>query len=360
MKTRKIIHIVPNLSGGGVQRRMGLLARYSAFLGNEVHIIFFGYGDNASDVELENVTLHKITKGRVTQIIMVVKILLIIRSIRPDVIHTWSANMDILGGFINVLTGIKWCLMESTSAEHYKKATMKFSVRRMLAKRAVVISNSKEGDKYWNNQHIRKRIIQNGIELDRIKGVEPLPESKLRFIGNDPFICFFGRLNNTATDVKNLDGCLRVIKSLKENNQPVKLLICGDGNEKTLWIHKVAQYNIQDYVKFMGYLKRQDVWAFMKSADAVISLSLHEGTPNVVLEAMADIPSHRQLLDDKDALIVAPKSPNDASKAVATLLSNKGATNARIQSAYRKVQEMNIHKMIIKYQNLYDEMLDTY
>ena len=78
MKTRKIIHIVPNLSGGGGQRRMGLLARYSAFLGNEVHIIFFGYGDNASDVELENVTLHKITKGRVTQIIMVVKILLII------------------------------------------------------------------------------------------------------------------------------------------------------------------------------------------------------------------------------------------------------------------------------------------
>ena len=75
---------------------------------------------------------------------------------------------------------------------------------------------------------------------------------------------------------------------------------------------------------------------------------------------VSDIPSHRQLLDDKDALIVAPKSPNDASKAVATLLSNKGATNARIQSAYRKVQEMNIHKMIIKYQNLYDEMLDTY
>lgn len=73
----------------------------------------------------------------------------------------------------------------------------------------------------------------------------------------------------------------------RESGKLVRLTIVGDGPYRENLQHLVKQYEVEDYVKFVGMKNKEDLLPYYQQADIFILPSLSEGMPNVVLEAMA-------------------------------------------------------------------------
>jgi glycosyltransferase involved in cell wall biosynthesis len=85
---------------------------------------------------------------------------------------------------------------------------------------------------------------------------------------------------------KRVDRFLRALALARSTGCKVRGLIVGDGPERRPLEAQAHSLGLaRDAIHFCG--RRDDVPALLRQADALVVTSDHEGTPNVVLEAMA-------------------------------------------------------------------------
>jgi glycosyltransferase involved in cell wall biosynthesis len=96
-------------------------------------------------------------------------------------------------------------------------------------------------------------------------------------------IIFVGRLSA----VKNLNLLIDSFKLVREEKKNVKLILCGDGEERIKLERNVEERGLKDDVIFTGYLKREEIRFFLNKADVFVLTSLKEGSPVCVVEALA-------------------------------------------------------------------------
>ena len=101
--------------------------------------------------------------------------------------------------------------------------------------------------------------------------------------GTGPFrVIAIGRLDPP----KRFDRALRVVAALRAQvTRRVQLTIAGMGPQRAALEAMVAELGLGDVVTFAGALT--DVRPVLRDADCLLLTSDHEGTPNVILEAMA-------------------------------------------------------------------------
>ena len=357
----RILHIIPNLSGGGAERQLSYLAPELVLLGHEVHIAY--NHDGPEKPELPNVILHLVKNRSNYDPSILWQLLQIVRQIKPDIIQTWILQSDILGGIISKLTKIPWIFRESTSVIAYNK-TWKHRFRRLIASSArAVISNSLGGDMIWENvlPTAKRYVISNGLPLDDINKVTPeMPNGILR--QEVPIVLYVGRLIDRRIHGVNKNVKLFINTAAKiRQQQNAKFIICGDGPERTELEIQVHDLGIENDVFFLGYLPAIAIWKLMKMASVFVSLSAVEGCPNSVMEAMAcgcslvvsDIPAHHEILDNQSANFV---NQEDISEVVTTILSIFDSGNIKSSKALNakvKASEWSIKIMAGKYEKIY-------
>jgi glycosyltransferase involved in cell wall biosynthesis len=345
-----------------MERRMGLIAAGIATRGGKIHVAYIDGGDNSEDIELNGVILHPIKAAHNYDIVMVFRLFTVIRKVKPDIIQTWSLQMDIIAGIIARILKLHWIIMESTSEMAYTGFSLKISVRNFLSRKSIVVANSSSGETYWRNKNnLTTHIIRNGQQVQRILDTPPYNRAQLPVNDIDILFLFVGRLNATAKTVKNFQTCLDVISSLTKYDTPVKLLVCGDGSERSFWEGTVAALGLIQQVIFLKYLKREEVWRIMKIATGLLSVSFYEGCPNVVQEAMlckcplivSNIAGHREILTTEDALLVDPHDSVEIRNAVVELFTDKEQTSRRVAHAFSTAQHFTIDNMLDHYEKLY-------
>lgn len=95
--------------------------------------------------------------------------------------------------------------------------------------------------------------------------------------------------------------------------------------------------------------------------------SEYEGCPNVVLEALAcgcplvvsDIPEHRAVLGEGDALLADPHDPKRLAGALLQVLRFRDEALRRVHSARRRAVVWSMHEMTRRYEALYREVTDA-
>jgi glycosyltransferase involved in cell wall biosynthesis len=84
---------------------------------------------------------------------------------------------------------------------------------------------------------------------------------------------------------KRFDTLLRAVARLKPADTNVAVVIVGDGNERARLLELASELGIGSHCHILGF--RNDVADLHHTFDVFVQASIREGTPNVVLEAMA-------------------------------------------------------------------------
>jgi glycosyltransferase involved in cell wall biosynthesis len=348
------------MAGGGAERQLTYLARELVQIGWDVHVAVVHGGPNLARLEASGATVHRIsTLGNYDPRILL-RLISLIRSVKPDVVQCWLPQMEVLGGLASQLTGTPWVFSERASNEAYP-ASFKMWLRRTVARRATaIVSNSHAGDRYWQHRsHARTKryIIPNGLPLDEIAGALDGDAHGARATGTDPLLLNAGRFEHQ----KNFETFVRAV-ALVTAERPVQALCCGEGSLRKTVERRANELGLSTRVSFTGYTS--NLWGLMKRADIIVSTSFFEGSPNVVLEAMAagrplvvsDIAEHREILNDETALFADPHSPQQFAQAILAALRDRAGAARRAQAARARVQRYSIPAIAREYIKVYREI----
>jgi len=355
----KILNLIPNLSGGGAERQLNYLAPELVRMGHEVHIAYSREG--SCKPELPGVVLHQLKSRSNYDPYLFWQLVRLIRGLKPDIVHTWIPQMDILGGMAARINGVPWIFREPSSPIAYK-STLKNSLRvRIGSGASAIVANSLDGAEYWKIkvQHKRCYVVLNGLPIQKIESTPAalpsgLPQPEM------PIVLYVGRL----VELKNLKVFMEVLACVKKQRK-VFGVICGEGPQQTELETLRCKLGLEADLYFTGYLPPAAVWALVKKAAIFISLSAYEGCPNAVMEAMAcdcplviaDIPAHHEILDEGCARFVPISNISQVADTIVQALRDPDASMQRAVIAKIKTQKWSIAEMAKNWENVYKEVV---
>jgi glycosyltransferase involved in cell wall biosynthesis len=157
--------------------------------------------------------------------------------------------------------------------------------------------------------------------------VEVLRKS-LGLADNELVVLSVGRLSREKAHVNLIEAFKRLRQTKPDLS--IKLIIVGDGPERSRLEAAVEATGYEERVVFTGQVT--DVQSFYAMADVFALPSHSEGSPNVLLEAMAaNLPIVATavggvpeiIANNESALLVPPNDPQSLTTALATLLTDK-------------------------------------
>jgi glycosyltransferase involved in cell wall biosynthesis len=359
-----ILHILPHLAGGGAERQMFYLSQELVQLGHHVDIAYLYEGKKELSPQfIENANYFQIKANSNYDYSILLQLIRLIKSRKPDIVHTWIRQMDIIGGLAAIYTKTKWLLREPNSSKAYP-TNWKHLLRLCLARFArIIVANSQNGLMYWKNSYPRKNlcVIPNGVPFQSINSpsANMIDHNKTNI---DNFILYAGRLEKQ----KKIDILIRAI-SLLNKKQHINLVICGDGNQKKTLETLIKDLGLETKILMTGPVSPEHVWYLMKGAKAFVLLSEYEGFPNVLLEAIvcqcplivSNIPAHKSILNENNTLWADPITPECVAKRIFDVLTNQADAKKRTINARQRIEKWSVQNMAKKYEKIYQWMIQN-
>jgi glycosyltransferase involved in cell wall biosynthesis len=349
------------MAGGGAERQVTYLVRELGRLGWEVHVAVVRRGPNWPRLEVSGAVVHELQARSSYDPRLLRQLRRLVQTVRPDLIQTWLLQMEVLAGWTALSTRTPWIFSERASADAYPP-TVKNVLRRMVAARAnAIVSNSAAGDEHWRailGTRVRRYVVPNALPIEEIAQAPAARLETLSLRPDLPLLLFAGRLEAQ----KNIDVFLSALEIVLARHS-VQVLCCGEGALRQRIDEWSLAHPSDGRFRVTGYAS--DLWGLMKQAAAFVSPSLFEGSPNVVLEAMAvgvplvisDIPEHREILDETSALLVSPRSPSELAGAIETVLRDPGRAAERARAAKARVAQYGLGPIAQRYTEVYTEVL---
>jgi glycosyltransferase involved in cell wall biosynthesis len=229
--------------------------------------------------------------------IAIARLALLIRRVRPAILHTHTAKAGAVGRIAALVAGsARPPIVIHTFHGHVLRGyfsparTTFFRVlERLLARvTTVLIAVSPEVRDDLVSLGVapaeKFAVIRLGIELEeRVRSPEPAAEVRRR-LGIPPERFVVGWLGR-MTGVKQTSDLLTVLALLRERGVDAGLLLVGDGPDRLGFETQAHDLGLMRHCLFLGY--QEDVAPWYAAMDAVALPSGNEGTPVTVIEALA-------------------------------------------------------------------------
>lgn len=275
---------------------------------------------------------------------------------RPDLVHSWLPQMDVIAGLAALPSKVPWVMSERTSIDAFQ-VTWKQRLRMALAKRATaIVANSHGGARIWHERApgVPVYVIPNGVDLEAIDRARAGTREEMGVPAGARIVLAAGR----CVPEKNQR---LLIEALAMLDRDIVLIICGDGPLREAMQLLARNLGVTDRVRFPGYVEM--LWAWMKRAHAFASVGWYEGHPNVVLEAMAahcpvvvsDIEAHRDVVSREEAVFVDPGSAIDLARGIMEVL-HRDSTSI-VAAARDRVEGFSMWATAKAYDTLYREIV---
>jgi glycosyltransferase involved in cell wall biosynthesis len=356
-----VLHAIPSFVGGGAERQLSMLAPALAGLGVETHVAYLHPGPNLSALLASPVQLHPLACRGNHDPRILIELLRLIRRCRPAIVQTWLPQMDILAGIAAKLTGTHFVLSERASAAAYTRG-WKNRLRDVVGARAnMIVANSQAGIGYWGRLDHRRRVIRNGLTLQAVRAVPLARPESLGLETDARIVLFAGRLDVQ----KNVETLLRALAIVLDRHTDSAAVLFGEGPLRPHLRAQMETLPTRGRMRLAGFTP--ELWRWMRRASAFVSVSLFEGNPNAVLEAMAigcplvvsAIAEHREILDDHTARFCDPTCVNDIAAAIDSVLSAPELAAQRAAAARCIADEWSIERAATAYLALYEELIDA-
>jgi glycosyltransferase involved in cell wall biosynthesis len=267
----------------------------------------------------------------------------VIRKLRPDIIHSHSAE---LGFFISIVTRffripvINTCHGISFDDEQYsfaKRFAEKFFLKYAGFEKIIAVDikglQSLKAAKIRNAAH-----VPNGVDLERFRHIKKRENFKTKFL-------FVGRLEKQ----KGVIHLLKAAEILKNKND-FEIIIVGEGSEAYSLMKTARELKIREVVIFKGKIDEQTLKEYYLGCDIFILPSLWEGLPLTLLEAsaaeMSIIASNvggisSMFIHEENALLVEPKNEEALAKAMLRLMQDKNLREKLGRNARKLVEKFS-------------------
>lgn len=222
-----------------------------------------------------------------------------------------------------------WCLpcFQSIIAVSGEIQNQLVHQRGIDQEKVFLLPNAAPFPKQLDNQTLKKKRQ----EIRKHLGLDP----------EAPIIGFIGRLSPE----KNLTDLLKAVAILASQITRISCLVAGEGPERFSLERQARDLGIDRRVHFLGF--QRDVSSIYKIIDVMAMPSLTEGTPMVLLEAMAlgiPVVATRvggmaiMIEDGVDGLLVRPADVEDLAKGLERILTNPALAHELGRKARKKVR----------------------
>lgn len=211
----------------------------------------------------------------------------------------------------------------------------------------------------------RVTTILNGIDPEafrRDRSRSPAVRDSLGFATGDIVLGTVGRLEPQ----KRFDRLLSVFAGLKKSRPHLRLVLVGEGSARGDLEALRQKLGIEKDCHILGH--RADVADLHNAFDLFVQSSDYEGTPNVVLEAMAlqtpvvatDVGGTGELISDGEhGLLVSPGDAERLSQAIARALDDSAATARRAAAARARIEgPLSFRTRMQAVEAIYEELAD--
>ena len=207
-----------------------------------------------------------------------------------QIVHGMLDTGNLYGGILKILKKKKIVFVASERCSERKlgffQAIHKPRVHRIAD---VTVGNSKKGLEFISSMGIpesRLCLISNGLNTDVFTPADEGTKKRLKnklfgHLDAQKVLLFVG----TLYPAKNQLGLIRALADV--NWQSTHLILVGKHNHDYVAEiqNAIKEYNLESKIEIYG--PQSDIENWYRAADGLILNSIHEGTPNVVLEAMA-------------------------------------------------------------------------
>lgn len=352
----RVLHCIHSLSGGGAEKQLRMLAEGSANQAMEVGI--FCVNDKGHDIRDAAVRIYRSRRANKYSFSIFGSLNAAIDDFRPDVLHAWLPGSVTIPAMMLALKNRLPCVFSYRVAMMFNRplAVIEYVMALFAASRIVTNNSIRQSSaayrflyKLKHGVHIRNAVLMETAVLN-------VPALKS---ADEPHkVLFVGRI----TQQKNWP-CLLQAFSFVDPGYRVRLLLCGEGEEKEQCLTMAQKLGVAEQLQYLGY--QPDIYRIMRSCDMLVLPSWFEGMPNVVLEALSiglpcilsDIPAHRDIIGDTGcALLFDPSNPKELAVRIGLLSGDQTTARGMAERGKIVAQDYRPERMVREYRELYSSI----
>lgn len=286
----RILHVVPSFGFGGMEKIICAVINSSDYRDSHGVLVLDGAARAQDWISNSGVSIIRCKKHKSRRIFFM-SLLRVLRETQPDLLmsYNWGAIDAVwlgrLAGISSIVHHEHGFNVEESISTEWHRDVSRFILYR-LASKVVVVSHEMESMLESRFRIPKRKIkrIPNGIDTSLYafdEAERKQVRNSLGYKGTDFVIGFSGRLDA----VKNLDLLSEIFRRCNPHCSPFRLLIVGDGPERSRLEALAKSTGIEKYVTFVG--ARTEVLPYLRAMDAFLLTSVREQMPLTVLEAMA-------------------------------------------------------------------------
>ena len=203
----------------------------------------------------------------------------------------------------------------------------------------------------------RVTVIPTGLDLAKYQQADGEAVRRARGWENDRILISAGRLARE----KNWDTLLAAMPAVIEQQPDVRLVIVGEGEERTALEELASRLGIRSRVEFTGSVEFEEIPAYLKSADLFCFASITETQGLVTLEALAaelpvvavDASGTRDVVRDGQEGLLTANNSQAISQALLQVLGDNDLLAQFKEAAGRRARQFSIEEQAQKLLEVY-------
>lgn len=370
--------VISNLEYGGAERQTVELANRLHAFDCTTHLISLShYIPLADNLNRDVAKLHIVERRSKFDISVMFRLARLLRRIQADVVHGFLFDAEIFSRLAGKLAGTTAIVGSERNSETIPPLKKKIPYQLTSSLVDICIANSDAGARdnarIYRRSLANYRIIRNGVDIERFQPGDATDiRSEFGLAANDFVVAIFGSFKPQKNHGMFVDAARLFI----ESGRQAKFLFVGDvlqedrrgsGDYSRSIMKKVKNADIEQHCIFTG--NRLDVEKIYRACDIVSLTSLHEGTPNVALEALAsgvpviatDVSDNRRILGEgESSFIVALNDDQELARRLAELYDNRDLLETMSISARdRAIREFSLERLADETATCYREIVQV-
>lgn len=325
----RICHLLVGYTLGGVERQLLGVVPFLKEKGYEITVCALkGRGPLAEEFRARGVEAHWLGGSGKWDLRVVFRLYRFFRRKRFTIVHSYTRLANLAGGLAGKGARVP-ILVFSDRDLHHRSDRIEAWLQRIFRKPGNYTTMPSEAIKAFDIQRLSYPaetlvIIPNGVFTDGL----PSPRRSDGLNPKLPYLVgYVGRMEEPIKGGMVLLQALAILRLTLEEYQAVFI---GDGRDRARLEEVSIQLGLHGKVSFLG--EKKNPLPFMANLDLLVVPSLAEGSPNVVLEAMAlGVPvlaSHvggiEELIQHRvTGWLVPPGDPGELAQAIRLLLTER-------------------------------------